>query len=153
MTTYNYYKRQVTKMGGKVMTEKEWSRYKLEEITKYETLGKDYNLTSLNQRMIGISSGLIDEEQYVGQMRARARQMYMDGKLNVNPDLLSDAQLMKNAQVQNDRQELKENYEKLKNVFDEAVVKGQSSFVYNGEVYLVANGLSKAFSQAFFGSV
>lgn len=151
-TTYNYYKRKVIKLGGSVMSKKEWERYIAEERQKAAIKDLDYNPIQTSQRVIGISAGLLDEDQYMGQMRARARQLYAEGKLNINPDRLSDTQLMQNNQVQNDRLELKENYAKFKNAYDNAVANNQTTFMYNDAVYLVSSGLSKAFSQAFFGS-
>lgn len=151
-TTYNYYKRKVAKLNGHIMSKKEWERYFSEEENKALSIGKDFNPIQTSQRIIGISAGLLDEDQYMGQMRARARQLYLEGKLNINPDRLSDTQLMQNIQVQNDRIELKTNYANLKAAYDKALLDGQTTFMYNDAVYLVSAGLGKAFSQAFFGS-
>ena len=151
-TTYNYYKRKVIKLGGHVMSKKEWETRVKEEITKAKSLDHEFQPIQTSQRLIGISAGLLDEDQYMGQMRARALRLYAEGKLNINPDKLSDTQLMQNIQVQNDRLELKENYAKLKSAYDNAVLRGDTTFIYNDAVYLVSAGLGKAFSQAYFGS-
>lgn len=149
---YNYYRRVVEGYGVEPMSRKQWERYRQEEIVKLQNLGKEVNLFNINQRIAGISAGLVDEDQYMGQMRARARQLYIEGKLQSNPDFMSDMQLMRNDTIQLDRINLKKGYAEMRAAYEDALAKGQKLYVYNGETYLVEAGLGKAFSQAFFGS-